>query len=75
MGSTSHDKSLEFEYDYLGRRVEKKVWSNAGYSGSPDTHLRFAYNGMELVTELEIHVKTSPAEERDFVEHHPKRTS
>ncbi len=39
---------VEFAYDYLGRRIEKKV-----YSGNTlKTHLKFVYDGYKLVAEL-----------------------
>ncbi len=39
---------LEFVYDYMGRRVEKKV-----YNGTTLTsHIRFVYDGYKLVEEL-----------------------
>ena len=39
---------LEFAYDYMGRRIFKKV-----YSGSTLTkHIRFVYNGYKLIEEL-----------------------
>lgn len=46
-------KSLEFAYDYQGRRVEKKVWNSQSSSGTPATHLKFVYQGMELLAELD----------------------
>ena len=40
---------LQFSYDYLGRRIEKKV-----YNGEVLTkHLRFVYNGYKLSEELD----------------------
>lgn len=42
------DTRLTFAYDYMGRRVEKKV-----YNGETVTkHLRFVYNGYKLAEEL-----------------------
>ncbi|WP_176014690.1 RHS repeat protein [Victivallis sp. Marseille-Q1083] len=39
---------LEFAYDYMGRRIEKKV-----YNGSTLTaHIRFVYDGYKLIEEL-----------------------
>lgn len=43
---------LAFAYDYMGRRVEKKVWNNTAGTGTPATHLKYAYQGMELSAEL-----------------------
>lgn len=45
---------LEFEYDYLGRRVQKRVWS--GWDGTVFTtesfRRRYLYDGDNLVAEL-----------------------
>ena len=35
-------QSLQFRYDYLGRRVEKKVYNNG--AGTPTTHVKFVYS-------------------------------
>ena len=53
-------KRLEFVYDYLGRRVEKKVlnsWTDptgtqTTGSGTTVTHLRYVYDGHNLIAEL-----------------------
>ena len=43
------DVKLQFAYDYMGRRIEKKV-----YNGEVLTkHLRFVYNGYKLSEELD----------------------
>ena len=43
------DVKLQFSYDYMGRRIEKKV-----YNGEVLTkHLRFVYNGYKLSEELD----------------------
>ncbi len=56
---SGNGKSLQFKYDYMGRRVEKKVWNVAKnvntdtlWTSAANTHLKFAYQGMELVAEL-----------------------
>lgn len=54
MMSSSLGRSLEFAYDYMGRRVEKKYWTNASKSGTPNKQLRFAYQGMELIAEFKL---------------------
>ena len=47
-------KRLEFVYDYLGRRVEKKVIDSwTGSSGTTITHLRYVYDGNNLIAELD----------------------
>jgi hypothetical protein len=45
-------KKLTYEYDYLGRRIAKRVyhWSAGLWSLSSDLH--FAYNGWNLIAEL-----------------------
>ena len=46
-------KRLEFKYDYLGRRVEKKVLNNwTGTTGTTVTHLKYVYDGHNLIAEL-----------------------
>ncbi|MDQ8184658.1 RHS repeat-associated core domain-containing protein [Pelagicoccus sp. SDUM812002] len=58
---TKSGKSLEFKYDYMGRRVEKKVWDSgpksltteSHWASGQSTHLKFAYQGMELVAEMD----------------------
>ncbi len=59
---TKSGKSLEFKYDYMGRRVEKKVWNSgpkslitdSQWASGQSTHLKFAYQGMELVAEFKV---------------------
>ena len=47
------DKKIECAYDYLGRRVQKKVytWSSGAWSQTSDT--RFVYDGWNLIQELD----------------------
>ena len=46
-------KRLEFVYDYLGRRVQKVVKNNwNGSSGTTVTHLKYVYDGHNLIAEL-----------------------
>ena len=46
-------KRLEFTYDYLGRRVQKIVKNNwTGTSGTTVTHLKYVYDGHNLIAEL-----------------------
>ena len=48
---------LVFVYDYMGRRVGKKVYTwntqTSAYNTSPDTDRRFAYDGWNLIVESE----------------------
>ena len=47
-------KRLEFKYDYLGRRVQKIVKNNwTGTSGTTATHLKYVYDGHNLIAELD----------------------
>ena len=48
-------KRLEFKYDYLGRRVEKKVIDHWDVQGEQTTvtHLRYVYDGHNLIAELD----------------------
>gem|GEM_PF-6710147 len=43
---------LDFEYDYMGRRIRKKVWENTSGSGNPGSDLKFLYDGWNLIAEL-----------------------
>jgi RHS repeat-associated protein len=47
-------RKLQFEYDYQGRRIAKKVyvWSGGGYSPTPSVSLKFVYDGWNLIAEL-----------------------
>ena len=52
-------KRLEFVYDYLGRRVQKKVLNNwTGISGTTVTHLKYVYDGHNLIAELNASTTT-----------------
>jgi RHS repeat-associated protein len=48
-------RKLQFEYDYLGRRIGKKVylWSGGGYSPTPSVYLKFVYDDWNLLAELD----------------------
>ncbi|MDQ0287997.1 RHS repeat domain-containing protein [Oligosphaera ethanolica] len=47
--TTKGTDRLEFKYDYMGRRVEKKVYDDQTLT----THLKFVYDGFKLVEELD----------------------
>jgi RHS repeat-associated protein len=47
------DKQLEFKYDYMGRRVEKKVYTHNGSQWNLTTTRRFVYADWLLVLELD----------------------
>jgi RHS repeat-associated protein len=49
---TSGPQSLKFAYDFQGRRVSKRVWSNRGSTGTPDVTLKFLYDGWNPVSAL-----------------------
>lgn len=49
---TSGSQSLKFAYDFQGRRVSKRVWSNRGSTGTPDVTLKFLYDGWNPVSAL-----------------------
>jgi RHS repeat-associated protein len=44
--------SLQFEYDWQGRRIHKQVWSNTGCNGTPTNDMKFVYDGWNLLAEL-----------------------
>ena len=45
-------QSLNFEYDWKGRRVHKRVWANMGWSGTPTNDVELVYDGWNLLAEL-----------------------
>jgi len=47
------DKKVEFVYDYMGRRVEKKVSTHNGTSWSVTDRRRFVWSDWLLVLELD----------------------
>ena len=44
---------LDFEYDWRGRRIGKKVWSNVNGTGQPTLSRAYLYRGWNLVMELD----------------------
>ena len=46
-------KKAEYAYDYLGRRVQKKVWTYTGGSWSGPVERRYVWSGWLLLMELE----------------------
>ena len=44
--------SLQFDYDWQGRRIRKQVWPNTAWNGSPTNDLRFLYDGWNLIAVL-----------------------
>lgn len=53
---------IDFKYDHMGRRIEKKVTSLDGATGLP--HRRYVYDGWNLIAELDA---TGAALVRSFV--------
>ena len=49
----SASAKLEFSYDYMGRRVEKKVYSGTPGSWTLDEHSRFVYDGYLQIEKLD----------------------
>lgn len=60
-GNPVHPKRLELEYDYLHRRIEKRVY-NATSGGSAVWQNRFVYDGYNVIAEVD----TSQNVERSF---------
>jgi RHS repeat-associated protein len=54
---------LDFEYDWQGRRIGKKVWNNVSGTGDPVVNMRFLYDGWNLLAE----VNTSGAAVRSYL--------
>ncbi len=50
---TGPQQRMDFEYDWQGRRIGKKVWNNTGGTGTPATYLKFLYDGWNLIAELD----------------------
>ena len=50
--SVGPQQSFKFEYDWQGRRINKQVWSNATWNGSPAADVKFLYDGWNLLAEL-----------------------
>ena len=46
-------QKLEFTYDYMRRRVEKKVYSGSPGNWTLDSHKRFVYNNYLQIEELD----------------------
>jgi RHS repeat-associated protein len=44
---------IDFEYDFRGRRIGKKVWNNTAGTGTPAVNLKFLYDGWNLVAEVD----------------------
>ena len=51
--ATNGTTTLEFKYDYQGRRVEKKVYSGSAGNWTLDEHKRFVYDNYEQIEELD----------------------
>jgi len=43
---------IDFEYDWQGRRIAKKVWNNVTGTGTQKISERFLYDGWNLVSQL-----------------------
>ena len=43
---------IDFDYDWRGRRISKRVWNNTARSGYPTIILNYAYDGWNLLAEL-----------------------
>jgi RHS repeat-associated protein len=47
------DAKLEFTYDFIGKRVEKKIYSGSTENWTLNKHLRFVYDNYEQIEELD----------------------
>jgi len=47
------ERRIEFEYDWMGRRIGKKVWNNTAGTGSPNPVRKFIYDGWNLIAALD----------------------
>ena len=56
IAAENSDTRLEFSYDYMGRRFEKKVYSKGLltlYDWSLEKHRKFVYDGYKLIAEFD----------------------
>ncbi len=51
-GANEGAQTLNFEYDYAGRRVRKTVWTTNGTGVSLTADTKFLYDGWNLIAEL-----------------------
>ena len=57
IAAESSDTRLEFSYDYMGRRLEKKVYTKGLftlYDWSLVKHHKFVYDGYKLIAEFDV---------------------
>ena len=57
IAAENSDTRLEFSYDYMGRRIEKKVYEKgllSLYDWSLEMHRKFVYDGYKLIAEFEV---------------------
>ena len=57
IAAESSDTRLEFSYDYMGRRIEKKVYSKGLltlYNWSLVKHHKFVYDSYKLIAEFDV---------------------
>ncbi len=52
--TNSNRFQLQFAYDYMGRRVQKKVyqWNGSEFETNPVSQVRFVYDGWNLLAEV-----------------------
>jgi hypothetical protein len=48
---TGGTQKLEFRYDYVGRRIEKKVFATLAAT-TPTQHVKYVYDGWNLIAEV-----------------------
>lgn len=53
ISATKANIKVEFEYDYLSRRISKKIYSWTGSNWQLDKHIRFVYSGFKLIMEFD----------------------
>ena len=51
-GQAGRKQLLQFDYDWQGRRIRKRVWNNPAGHGNPDVYQRFCYDGWNLIAIL-----------------------
>ena len=57
IAAESSDTRLEFSYDYMGRRIEKKIYTKGLftlYDWSLVKHHKFVYDGYKLIAEFDV---------------------
>jgi RHS repeat-associated protein len=64
---TAAKRKLEFAYDYMGRRIQKKVYAYVGLSYELQTTTRFVYDGWNLISEEKVNHQSTIVVRQSFL--------